>query len=361
MPAPHKGDVHKMTRALVAIVVAAAGLFLLIVIAPFLLLGAVLAMLLAWKRPSTVQRVSSHPRLAPVPAVIRSTPMRFATSLVLVTTALTATSVLARPSEPGDISESRPAMAAPTVMASATADPTPSATARPRSTPKPTAQPTPTPTPTPVFGDAPTGPTERGTVVNVVDGDTIDVLIDGREIRVRLIGMDTPETHSGVEFLGPEASQALSDLVAGKDVVLEKDVSDTDRYGRALRYVWLEEDSGWLLVNLELIRLGFAQITTYPPDVKYVDQLYVPAQDAAQAEAIGVWAVAPTAAPVAPLPVAGSGCHGSYTGFCLTVGSGDWDCFGGSGDGPNYVPVTIHVVGSDEFGLDRDGDGLACD
>jgi micrococcal nuclease len=198
--------------------------------------------------------------------------------------------------------------------------------------------------------------------VNVVDGDTIDVLVDGQEMRVRLIGMDTPETHSGVEFLGPEASRATSDLVAGKEIVLEKDVSETDRYGRALRYVWLQEGSGWLLVNLELIRLGFAQITTYPPDVKYVDSLYVPAQDAAQAAGIGLWAVAAaTPAPVAPLPIAGSGCHPSYTGFCLTMGSGDWDCAGGSGNGPNYVPVTIHVVGPDEFELDRDHDGLACD
>ena len=123
----------------------------------------------------------------------------------------------------------------------------------------------------------------------MVDGDTIDVVVNGVEMRVRYIGMDTPEVHSGVEWLGPESSAANSALVAGKEVVLEKDVSETDQYGRALRYVWVHEDSGWLLVNLELIRQGFASVTTYPPDVKYVDALYLAAQ--ADAQTGGPWAM----------------------------------------------------------------------
>jgi micrococcal nuclease len=231
------------------------------------------------------------------------------------------------------------------------------------------------------LGEAPTGPTVTGTVVNVVDGDTIDVLVDGVEVRVRLIGMDTPEIHSGVEWLGPEASDALSGLVAGQEVVLEKDVSETDQYGRALRYVWVDSGSGWLLVNLELIRLGFASVTTYPPDVKYVDALYLDAQQAAQDAGLGRWGPVPTPVPapvptappapaptVAPAPPAppppappAGNCHASYAGYCVTAGIGDWDCASGSGNGPNYLPVTVQVVGYDEFGLDGDGDGYGCE
>ena len=60
----------------------------------------------------------------------------------------------------------------------------------------------------------------------------------GVEMRVRYIGMDTPEVHSGVEWPGAEAAAANAELVEGREVVLEKDVSETDQYGRALRYVW---------------------------------------------------------------------------------------------------------------------------
>lgn len=227
--------------------------------------------------------------------------------------------------------------------------------------------------------------TVDGTVVNVVDGDTIDVLVDGVEVRVRYIGMDTPEVHSGVEWLGAEASAANAALVLGKDVVLEKDVSETDQYGRALRYVWIQDGAAWTLVNLELIRLGLAQVSTYPPDVKYVDALYLDAQDEAQEAGIGLWGAPPTTVPtpmptpmptpvatVAPTPIPAAGilpvvpgpapsCHASYQGGCLAIGAGDYDCAGGSGNGPNYIGGPIYVVGWDEFELDRDGDGVACE
>ena len=57
----------------------------------------------------------------------------------------------------------------------------------------------------------------------------------------------------------------------------------------------------------------------------------------------------------------GSACHPSYPGVCLLIGIGDYDCAGGSGNGPNYVRGPIRVVGSDPFGLDRDGDGWGCE
>jgi hypothetical protein len=71
----------------------------------------------------------------------------------------------------------------------------------------------------------------------------------------------------------------------------------------------------------------------------------------------------PSTAPPAPPPTAppARNCHDSYEGECLKVGIGDYDCAGGSGDGPNYVQGTVRVVGPDEFDLDRDGDGLGCE
>ena len=104
--------------------------------------------------------------------------------------------------------------------------------------------------------------------MSVIDGDTIKVSIDGQVYTVRYIGIDTPETvhpDKAVERMGPEASAANARLVMGQVVRLEKDVSETDHYGRLLRYIWV----GDLMVNAELVRLGYAQVSTYPPDVKY--------------------------------------------------------------------------------------------
>lgn len=70
-----------------------------------------------------------------------------------------------------------------------------------------------------------------------MDGDTIDVLIDGQEYCVRYIGIDTPEVCGGADCYGPEASQANRDLVEDQTVALEKDVSETDQFDRLLRYV----------------------------------------------------------------------------------------------------------------------------
>jgi micrococcal nuclease len=215
-----------------------------------------------------------------------------------------------------------------------------------------------------VFGVEPTGRTQVGRVVNVVDGDTIDVLVVDQVIRVRYIGIDTPEVHGGVEWMGREASAANERLVGGRRVVLEKDVSETDRYGRALRYVWLRDGGEWRLVNLALLRRGLATVATYPPDVKYVDALYLKAQRHARSNGLGLWGTPPTpkSTPEGPPdPPTPSNCHPSYTGYCLSVGTGDWDCAGGSGNGPNYLPVTVRVVGYDEFELDYDGDGYGCE
>ena len=81
-------------------------------------------------------------------------------------------------------------------------------------------------------------------VVRVIDGDTIEVELGGKLAVVRYIGVDTPETKHpgrGIECFGPEASKYNQQMVGGREVILEKDVTDRDRYGRLLRYVWVED------------------------------------------------------------------------------------------------------------------------
>ena len=127
----------------------------------------------------------------------------------------------------------------------------------------------------------------EATVVRVIDGDTIKVDIDGYLYTVRYIGIDTPETvhpQKPVEYFGKEAAEKNRELVWRKTVRLEKDVSETDRYGRLLRYVWV----GDVMVNAELARLGYAQVSTYPPDVKY-QGLFLQLQREAIETGKGMW------------------------------------------------------------------------
>ncbi len=124
-------------------------------------------------------------------------------------------------------------------------------------------------------------------VVRVIDGDTIEVNIGGQIYKVRYIGIDTPETvHPtiGEEPCGKEASDKNRELVEGKVVKLEKDVSEMDKYGRLLRYVYV----GDVFINAELVRLGYAQVATYPPDVKYQD-LFLQLQREAREAGRGCW------------------------------------------------------------------------
>ena len=134
----------------------------------------------------------------------------------------------------------------------------------------------------------PRGQLVEAKVVRVVDGDTIQVDINGYLYKVRYIGIDTPETvhpTKPVEYFGKEASEKNRELVEGKTVLLEKDVSEVDKYGRLLRYVWVDD----MMVNAELVRLGYAQVVTYPPDVKY-QEYFVQLQREAQEGGLGLWA-----------------------------------------------------------------------
>ena len=122
-------------------------------------------------------------------------------------------------------------------------------------------------------------------VTRVVDGDTIE--IEGGQT-VRYIGIDTPETvhpQKTVECFGREASNKNKELVEGKFVQLEKDVSETDKYGRLLRYVYADG----VFVNELLVKEGFAHASSYPPDIKYQD-LINSAQEEARSHNKGLWA-----------------------------------------------------------------------
>ena len=115
----------------------------------------------------------------------------------------------------------------------------------------------------------------EGTVVRVVDGDTVHVRLGDRVERVRYIGVNTPEVHhptKGEEPGGRAAALVNRRLVAGKRVRLELDVQARDRYGRLLAYVWVRQDDGSeVMVNAELVRLGYAQVMTIPPNVRYTN------------------------------------------------------------------------------------------
>ena len=131
--------------------------------------------------------------------------------------------------------------------------------------------------------------TEAAMVVFVVDGDTIRVRTNDDELgehAVRYIGIDAPERES--EPLWAEATQANTDLIVGREVFLEPDVSDTDRHGRLLRHVWLPTDDGWANVGAEIVRLGLAEARSYPPDTLW-DAAYSAAEAEARAADLGIW------------------------------------------------------------------------
>lgn len=133
-------------------------------------------------------------------------------------------------------------------------------------------------------------PAGRATVVKVVDGDTIDVSIGGRHERVRLIGINTPETvdpRRPVECFGHEASERTKSLLApGTEVDLVRDVEPRDTYGRLLAYVYRYPDG--LFVNLDLVADGYADLLTFPPNVAHVDE-FRRAAAAARVAGKGLW------------------------------------------------------------------------
>jgi micrococcal nuclease len=182
--------------------------------------------------------------------------------------------------------------------------------------------------------------TDVAYVTGVYDGDSIQVRVGEAVYDVRYIGMDTPEWY---ECYGHEAEAANREWVLGRVVRLEKDVSETDRYGRLLRYVY----AGDTFVNAELVRLGYAQLSTYPPDVKhavYFLQLQREARDAGR----GFWSECVEPLPPAPL------CDCAYNRYNCSD-------FGPQADAQACHEYCQSVRGYDVHRLDGDGDGIACE
>jgi micrococcal nuclease len=198
-----------------------------------------------------------------------------------------------------------------------------------------------------VFGPLPGGDPRPPVLSNwmivrhVMDGDTIDV-VGGNEIieRVRLIGIDTPEAG---QCYFDNARQRLTELVLDKAVILERDTSDTDRYGRLLRYVF-DVSPEKKLVNLTMVQEGYAYATPYPPDTLFADELQA-AQDAAKAAGLRLWSDC-----VDPEP----GCDPSYPTLCIPPPPPDLDC----GDLP-YRNFT--VLPPDPHGFVGNGGGIGCE
>ena len=125
-------------------------------------------------------------------------------------------------------------------------------------------------------------------VVRVVDGDTFVVNFNGKDEKVRLIGVDTPESVHADSSKNTKEGILVSDYTKsklnGKIVKLEFDVQERDKYGRLLAYVYIDGE----MYNKHLLEIGYAKIATYPPNVKYVEE-FKEIQKEARENKVGLW------------------------------------------------------------------------
>lgn len=197
---------------------------------------------------------------------------------------------------------------------------------------------------------------QTGKVTAVVDGDTIRVDIGGQNFVVRYIGIDTPEDTSQREYYGPEATARNRQLVEGKIVRLYKDVSETDRFRRLLRYVYVDNT----FINYQLVREGYANVDTYPPDVSCA-AYFAQAESDARVEKRGFWAnptpgpqptLQPTPPPGSEPPVPGCTCTGPDLNCSdFSTQAEAQSCF-------NYCMAQGY---GDVYNLDGDNDGKCCE
>jgi len=221
---------------------------------------------------------------------------------------------------------------------------------------------------------------EAVTVAKVIDGDTFE-LNDGR--KVRLIGVNTPESTTRTEPYGKEASNYTSSKLTGKTVWLQKDVSETDRYGRLLRIVWLQVPTDDMneaeirskMFNADLVLNGYAEPSTYPPDVKYADYFRKFAREARKANK-GLWAYGEygtTKGDLDPKPsnntFSSTKSNSSYSNSSNNTNEDSTPASSGGNENfanctelrkvyPNGVPSDHPAYQSK---LDRDKDGYACE
>ncbi|KON90366.1 prophage LambdaCh01 nuclease domain-containing protein [Sporosarcina globispora] len=204
---------------------------------------------------------------------------------------------------------------------------------------------------------------ELVTVGRAVDGDTIETS-DGR--KVRLIGVNTPESTTRVEEYGKEASQFTGSELTGKKVWMQKDVSDTDRYGRLLRIIWLDIPSDDMdeneirekMFNAHLVLNGYAEPSTYNPDVKYSEYFRKFGREARE-DNKGLWALGDEGTTKGDLDSAAAS-SGTASNSASAEGSTEsyQNCTELRKVYPNGVPSTHPAYDSKH---DRDKDNFACE
>lgn len=193
-----------------------------------------------------------------------------------------------------------------------------------------------------------TAPTDAGSgrtnalVTSVIDGDTVEVRFRGRPLTVRLIGIDTPESVAPGEPVGCfalEASSYTARRLEGERVRLEFDAERIDPFGRTLAYAWLGDE----LFNETLVREGYAFVTTFPPNVRYVDRFRAAQREARSADR-GVWGRC----------VDESACDPAYPDACIPPPPPDLDC-------ANVDDDRFTVLPADPHNFDGDGNGIGCE
>jgi micrococcal nuclease len=182
----------------------------------------------------------------------------------------------------------------------------------------------------------------------VLNGDTIEVDIEGISYRVQYIGIDSPELGQPFEA---ECTTANRQLVGGQTVILVRDVSETDPFSRLLRYVYLQDGR---MVNAEMVAGGYAEAVSYPPDTRY-QGLFEQLEGEAQAAGRGIWGqpTPPPASPPVSSPPSGN-CDPAYPDVCIPPPPPDLNC----GDIPH---CRFRVLPPDPHNFDMDGDGLGCE
>ncbi len=182
---------------------------------------------------------------------------------------------------------------------------------------------------------------QRAEVLFVVDGDTIEVDLAGDPFTVRYIGVDTPERDKPFY---EEATDANKALVEGQEIILVRDVSETDRFGRLLRYIYLPDGT---FVNAELISQGYGQVVTFPPDVAETENLLSLQQDARENKR-GLWGL-PT---MQDLP-----------DDCTTCAKNTYNCddFDTQTAAQTCFEICQDQTGEDIHRLDGGGDGVVCE
>ncbi len=229
---------------------------------------------------------------------------------------------------------------------------------------------------------------EPATLISISDGDTIRFNVGGREETVRLILIDTPETrdpNNPPECYGAEATAFLEGLLPhGSELFLETDVSERDRFGRLLRYVWLERGGEVYQVNEAMVRSGYAAQSTFPPDVKYEERIQEAARFAHE-HGYGLWSACETDAegdtnelggieteptpgeqlPRTPVPEQTevtdpdggiAGCDLSYPDLCVPPPPPDLDCSYVYDQGFRHITV----LPPDPHNFDGNHDGVGC-